>query len=78
MSVLEGLHLKHHSEYKEFSEQAMLDCTYEESGDNGCKGGKRRVFLFSSDMRLVLEGFLVVVQCLSALKGDSIEAMGLL
>ena len=43
----------------------------------GVKEVKEEFSYFSSDMRLVLEGFLVVVQCLSALKGDSIEAMGL-
>ena len=38
VASLEGQHLKHHGEYREFSEQSILDCTFEGTHD-GCKGG---------------------------------------
>ena len=40
VGALEGQHLKHHGEYREFSEQSILDCTFERyATKDGCKGG---------------------------------------
>ena len=39
IGAIEGMHLKEHGEFRDFSEQTLLDCTFEDIGRNGCKGG---------------------------------------
>ena len=39
VGAMEGLHIKEHGEYKELSEQTLLDCTFEAGSRDGCTGG---------------------------------------